>query len=522
MSSVTLSNHACTERATNQGPNVYPFWDADLNNLYSRLIPPADSNLINTSYVPPQGTTLHNCWINTTVSIFAEPHTIWPFENTTTLDHDGIPTDIGWLEPEDLGDKVVEALGTDDPTTRPDTPPPAKLLSQPEMIGIRTCKYHIKTMAKFKDITCFWKHCANITYNAAATRLNVISHNSLLPHVYDLYQQLRDNQSPFVNRHPHLCKCPHRVQQAAIDKALAARKAILTTYWNKNPPQGPIPALSHCSKAKDRQNSFLIFLSPNSTHEDGSLGAPKLKIAPKIVKCCSGGEDNTLGCEEDTWAKICLCSQRGHHFLKDHCKAVSELCTTKLEAGHKWGIQLDRYGDWYLLLCYNVPTSVVPQEQSLKQAIVVKSVNPGVRTLFAVYSSDGCMLDVGSQVNGICLEQLRHCNDKIQGCHCQRHQPHHQQLLPPLQMTSNPRLSQQVQAQPQEACQHHPALPFALSSVQHCKLQKCSKKVCKKLQQLIDDLHCQMANYLVTSSDIVVMPRMKVCKMIQRKNGNLH
>ncbi|SPC63493.1 uncharacterized protein UHOD_11279 [Ustilago sp. UG-2017b] len=119
MSLVTLSNHACTERATNRGPDVYPFWDANLNNLYSRLIPPADSNLINASYVPSQGTALHNYWIDTTVSIFAEPHTIWPFENTTTLDCDGIPTDIGWLEPEDLGDQVVEALGTENPTTRP-------------------------------------------------------------------------------------------------------------------------------------------------------------------------------------------------------------------------------------------------------------------------------------------------------------------------------------------------------------------------------------------------------------------
>ncbi|SYW80067.1 uncharacterized protein UBRO2_03335 [Ustilago bromivora] len=64
MSLVTLSNHARTERATNRGPDVYPFWDTDLNDLYSRLIPPADSNLTNTSYVPPQGTALHNCWIN--------------------------------------------------------------------------------------------------------------------------------------------------------------------------------------------------------------------------------------------------------------------------------------------------------------------------------------------------------------------------------------------------------------------------------------------------------------------------
>ncbi|SPC65407.1 uncharacterized protein UHOD_11068 [Ustilago sp. UG-2017b] len=39
MSSVTLSNHARTERATNRGSDVYPFWDANLNNLYSRLIP---------------------------------------------------------------------------------------------------------------------------------------------------------------------------------------------------------------------------------------------------------------------------------------------------------------------------------------------------------------------------------------------------------------------------------------------------------------------------------------------------
>ncbi|SYW85354.1 uncharacterized protein UBRO2_05793 [Ustilago bromivora] len=226
---------------------------------------------------------------------------------------------------------------------------------------------------------------------------------------------------------PHLLKCPVSVRQAAIDEALAARKAILTTYWNKNPPRGPIPTLSHRSKAKDRQNGFSIFLSPSSStivfdegaavkaprtvssvdvhtfsrsaHEDGSLGAPKLKIAPKTVKRCSGGQDNTLGCEEDTWVKICLRSQRGRHFLKDHCKAVSQSRTTKLKAGHEWGIQLDRYGDWCFLLSYNVPTSVVPQEQSLKQAIVVKSVDPGVRTPFAVYSSDGCMLDVGSQDN---------------------------------------------------------------------------------------------------------------------------
>ncbi|SAM70572.1 uncharacterized protein UBRO_20472 [Ustilago bromivora] len=366
----------------------------------------------------------------------------------------------------------------------------------------------------------------------------------------DLNTQLRDNRSPFVNRRPHLLKCPVSVRQAAIDEALAARKAILTTYWNKNPPRGPIPTLSHRSKAKDRQNGFSIFLSPSSStivfdegaavkaprtvssvdvhtfsrsaHEDGSLGAPKLKITPKTVKRCSGGQDNTLGCEEDTWVKICLRSQRGRHFLKDHCKAVSQSRTTKLKAGHEWGIQLDRYGDWCFLLSYNVPTSVVPQEQSLKQAIVVKSVDPGVRTPFAVYSSDGCMLDVGSQDNGIRLEQLRRCNDKIQSCRHRRRQPHHQQPLPPPQTTSDPQSSQQAQSQPQETRQRRPALPFALSSVQRRKLQKRSKKVHKKLQQLINDLHFRMANYLATSSDIVIMPRMEVRKMIQRKNGNLH
>ncbi|SPC67093.1 uncharacterized protein UHOD_11466 [Ustilago sp. UG-2017b] len=73
MSLVTLSNHACTERATNRGPDVYPFWEADLNNLYNRVIPPADSNLINTSYIPPQGTALHNCWINLIKTIRRTP-----------------------------------------------------------------------------------------------------------------------------------------------------------------------------------------------------------------------------------------------------------------------------------------------------------------------------------------------------------------------------------------------------------------------------------------------------------------
>ncbi|SAM82549.1 uncharacterized protein UBRO_20057 [Ustilago bromivora] len=73
MSLVTLSNHARTERATNRGPDVYPFWDTDLNDLYSRLIPPADSNLTNTSYVPPQGTALHNCWINLIKAIRKTP-----------------------------------------------------------------------------------------------------------------------------------------------------------------------------------------------------------------------------------------------------------------------------------------------------------------------------------------------------------------------------------------------------------------------------------------------------------------
>ncbi|SPC64431.1 uncharacterized protein UHOD_11918 [Ustilago sp. UG-2017b] len=73
MSSVTRSNHARTGRATNRLPNIYPFWDIDLNNLYSRLISPADSNLINTLYVPPQGTALHNCWINIIKAIGKTP-----------------------------------------------------------------------------------------------------------------------------------------------------------------------------------------------------------------------------------------------------------------------------------------------------------------------------------------------------------------------------------------------------------------------------------------------------------------
>ena len=73
------------------------------------------------------------------------------------------------------------------------------------------------------------------------------------------------------------------IQQAAIDKALAARKAILTTYWSKNLPHGPISTLSHCSKAKDRQNSFFIFLSPSSSTIIFDKGVSEVAhLKPKI------------------------------------------------------------------------------------------------------------------------------------------------------------------------------------------------------------------------------------------------
>lgn len=130
--------------------------------------------------------------------------------------------------------------------------------------------------------------------------------------------------------------------------------------------------------------------------------------------------------------------------------------------------------------------------------IVVKSVDPGVRTPFAVYSSDGCMLDIGHSGDCERLEKLCHRDDKLRSWRYQRSQP------PPLPPEQGPQ-----------------RLPYALGSKARRKLMISGRKTWYKIHNLVTDLLCRAANYLALRSDVIVMPRMEVHQMIKKRASRL-
>ena len=61
------------------------------------------------------------------------------------------------------------------------------------------------------------------------------------------------------------------------------------------------------------------------------------------------------------------------------------------------------------------------------------------------------------------------------------------------------------------------ALPFALPLKKRCRLRACKRCLLKRHNTLVWDYHCQVANYLATSLDVIVMPCMATSGMIQRR-----
>lgn len=228
-----------------------------------------------------------------------------------------------------------------------------------------------------------------------------------------LYKVFVTADSLLVNEDPSLAWCPTSIWCGAVDEAVQARKALITRFGS----QGCIPDIGLLPLDPSRPFCFTLaavagWIVPQwRDANDPSQGQwnPKLELLTRMLKAQ----------KVDSTVHIHLHGQAACRWLLEHCqqKVVCEgHGKIKQQALHyelprEWQLQLDRFGDYFFILQYKVPQSEYIVQQMLEgHNLLVCSVDPGVWTALAVYSSDGTTLDFGSQkdcnrLTALCLER---------------------------------------------------------------------------------------------------------------------
>lgn len=223
------------------GPHIYPFYDEALYEAYRYVLPLGEESIYPWAHIhgpqatPAMGTALEQCWMATEFAVVLAPGgrpTAWPFEKTAIQDVDStaVPTDLGLLDPEDLGDEVTAALaGTRTPTQAPAA---AATLLKPQASTLRTRKFRLDIPSPLCQVLRRWRQHVNMTYNEAIKQVNMVIRQSDLPNERDLYVSLVNRNSAFVKKRPYLQDCPTVARRDAVDRAVANRAAILTRYYH--------------------------------------------------------------------------------------------------------------------------------------------------------------------------------------------------------------------------------------------------------------------------------------------------
>ena len=149
--------------------------------------------------------------------------------------------------------------------------------------------------------------------------------------------------------------------------------------------------------------------------------------------------------------------------------------------------------------------------------------DPGIQTPFSIYSSDGIVVDIGTDQDKLRLEQLRLCKDRLLSCQYATLPQRGTLPLPPPTPTEPaalpPLLLLVLQVPPTRLWQ---TSSFALCA----KRRRCLCRSIHKTQwlhnNLVKELHSCTAHYLSLSAEVIVMPRMEVSQMLKKKRGNLN
>lgn len=144
---------------------------------------------------------MRHCWADATVTRF-DSDAAWPFAQTRVFDRDGtsFPSDHGFLDPEDLGSEVANALKPGPMSTVA----PSSPVGKPAITNLRTRKYRLSPSGPIQKALYEWRRAVRTTKNRAIALLNAVTDpkHPFVATEYALYTLLCNNGSEFVRKHP--------------------------------------------------------------------------------------------------------------------------------------------------------------------------------------------------------------------------------------------------------------------------------------------------------------------------------
>ena len=172
----------------------------------------------------------------------------------------------------------------------------------------------------------------------------------------------------------------------------------------------------------------------------------------------------------------------------------------------EWGIQLDQFGVYHLIVQYKV--KCMPEDKpvqlcrdilvkvgqeiklQLQSNLLVQSCDPSIRNPLSVYSSNGMTFDIVNSKDSNHLWHLQARKDSL-------------------------RSKQQLKKEEAEGAAY--ALPAAKCQQLWCK--EC--QICKHQTCLFANFHCCASSCLALTSDVTIMPQMETKQMVQRGHSKL-
>ncbi|KAI3481072.1 hypothetical protein L1887_56646 [Cichorium endivia] len=396
------------------------------------------------------------------------------------------------------------------PTPTQPTPPSSQtLVNKPEMTNTRTAVYRIYAPTELKDRIRTFRRRTRLVKNEAVRLVNMAtspSHEHL--NERRLYTLLANNGSAFSRKHPELLRCPVHARRQVILEAIAQRKSIITRYDNL--PGGrrrPLPSICPPTKQTDKRFGFSVAF-PNTTGKIEALydvtGTEVTGLKLVMPAVTIGGTRYS-----EVRARICLRGERQRLRLLELCR-WSRANAFKLP--REWRVRCGADGRWYLHVSYELvdPKRFNADQQAEKKrrgitvlngAIKVKSIDPGARTPFTVYTSEGETIEIGGQDDRARLRELRLAADRIQS---------RINEMKRLNRRPSSRVSREMRKR-----------RFARPARERSELHKRWRRIMADSKNLVKEVHCRTAHFLALSSNIVVMPRMEVLGMVRRRRSRL-
>lgn len=251
----------------------------------------------------------------------------------------------------------------------------------------------------------------------------------------------------------------------------------------------------------------------------------------------------------------------------------------------EWCIQRNECGDYYLIVHYKIQKAQQKDKIKLKGMypflsssaiselsdfgttcvdnpfaaytgdLLVRSCDPGVRNPLSVYSSDGTAIDLGNAADSDRLKKLRLESDRIKGKRMRKKGepvPQEPDEEEPDEDGSKKVGQDQDKGKRKEDSQDkekgkkkedgqdwdkgkkkadgqdrdedkekRKVVPFHLPPRKRRHLLRRERRVLEKHSQLVLDFQQRVANYLATTSDIIIMPKMETSNMISKKGRTI-